>query len=98
MDKPENDETPQNAGCNPRLVRWRASGICMVPNEVEIFVWATSEAGAKRIAKARFKSAPREHIVGNSEDETSAWDFRPEVEICPQNAPGELPQGRAGHG
>jgi len=82
---PKTVEETQKADCSTRLVRWRVTGICMVPNEVELFIWAESKAGAERSAVRRFKDNPRDVIVGNSSDERSAYDFQPTAEECPAN-------------
>ena len=69
-------------GSDHRLVRWRVSGVCLVPNEVEVFVWAETKAGAERAAIRKFRESPCSAIVGNSADEGSAYDFHPTAEEC----------------
>lgn len=61
-----------------RLVRrYRVSGICFVPHDVEMYVEATTAEEA--IAKAK-GSRWQAHIVGNSSDESSAFDWLPAAE------------------
>lgn len=51
-------------------------GRAMVPVDVEIKTQAASKKQAIKNAEEAFKKGPRRFIVGNSADESSAFDFQ----------------------
>ncbi len=57
----------------------------MVPYEAEMTVIAVNGKAAIEIACSRFKDAPREYIVCNSEDECAANDWHPLAEEIDRN-------------
>lgn len=59
------------------MKKYKVTGYCLVPHKVEIEVTATSPDHAKQLAIRAFKASPREHIAGNSQDESAAFDFQP---------------------
>lgn len=64
---------------------YKVTGYCLVPNKVEIVVNARDADHAKQLAKHKFKESPRAVIVGNSQDDSAAFDFEPHApeEISP---------------
>lgn len=56
---------------------WVVKGIAMVPVEVEMVVMARTSEIAENIAQAKFKACPRDYIVANSYDDSSAHDWVP---------------------
>jgi len=62
-------------------MRYLVSGYCLVPVKAEIEVEADTPAQAMKMAKTEWKRDHRSLLVPGSDDEGSACDWRPTVEL-----------------
>lgn len=58
-------------------MKFKVTGHCLVPHEVSMEVEADTAADAERIAE---RPGWHQHIVSNSGDESSAFDFQAHAE------------------
>jgi hypothetical protein len=65
------------------MQKYRVRGVCFVPTECEMIVEAGSESEA--ISKA-LGSRWQQHILQNSSDEASAFDWEPTADAVSPNA------------
>lgn len=66
-------------------MKYRVHGYCLIPAAAEIEVEAGSEDDALRVALAAWEADKQALIVGNSEDASAAFDWRPSAEAVPND-------------